>query len=212
LPEATQREILVNGEATLRRVPDLAVVSLAVAVQDKDAGRARDGANRRASAILERLREQGLPDADVQAPSLTVHPTYDYSRGKPKVTGYEASRPMTLRIQDVSLLGPILDGLVDDGATQVHGTAMELADPEAAKHEALAKAVDVATARAEALAAAAGLSLSGPIRIEEGGDAGATPFPRGAVMRLAADEPAPTEVAVGEIEISAFVRVWFALS
>lgn len=208
---ATERGIVVRGEATVRRVPDMAVVSLAVTVQDKDAGLARDEANRRASAILERLRGQGLPDADVQAPSLTVHPTYDYSRGKPKLTGFEASRPMTLRIRDVSLLGPILDGLVDDGATQVHGTSMELAEPEAAAREALAEAVAVARARAAALAEAAGLALGEPIRIEEGGEAGVTPFPRGVMLRMAADESAPTEVAAGEIEIPASVRVWFAL-
>ena len=211
MAEATERGIVVRGEATVRRVPDMAVVSLAVTVQDKDAGRARDEANRRASAILERLRGQGLPDADVQAPSLTVHPTYDYSRGKPKITGYEASRPMTLRIRDIALLGPILDGMVDDGATQVHGTSMELAEPEAATREALTEAVAVARARAGALAEAAGLALGDPIRIEEGGEAGATPFPRGAMMRMAADESAPTEITAGEIEISASVRVWFAV-
>ncbi len=211
MAEATERGIVVRGEATVRRVPDLAVVSLAVSVMDKDAGRARDEANRRASAILERLRGHGLPDGDVQATSLMVHPTYDYSRGKPKITGYEAARPMTLRIKEISLLGPILDGLADDGATQVHGTSMELAEPEAAAHEALADAVAVARARAGALAKAAGLALGEPIRIEEGGENGAVPFPRGAMMRMAADESAPTEVAAGEIEISASVRVWFAL-
>lgn len=210
MADATERGIVVRGQATVRRVPDMAVVSLAVTVQDKDAARARDEANRRASAILERLRGQGLPDADIRAPSLTVHPTYDYSRGKPKITGYEASRPMTLRLRDVSLLGPVLDGLVDDGGTQVHGTSMELGQPEAAAREALANAVADAQARAEALAEAAGLGLGDPIRIEEAAE-GATPFPSGAVMRMAADESAPTEVAAGEIEISAAIRVWFAL-
>lgn len=211
MAEPTERGIVVQGQASVRRVPDLAVVSLAVAVQDKDAARARDEANRRASAILERLRSQGLPETDVQAPSLTVHPTYDYSRGKPKITGYEASRPMTLRIKDVSLLGPILDGLVDDGAAQVYGTSMELAEPEAAAREALATALGVARERAEALAQAAGMALGDPIRIEEAQDGG-FPIPRGAMMRMAAaDEAAPTEVAAGEIEISASVRVWFAL-
>jgi uncharacterized protein len=209
--DATERGIVVRGEATVRRVPDMAVVTLAVTVQDKDAGRARDEANRRASAILERLRGQELPEADVQAPSLTVQPTYDYSRGKPKIAGYEASRPMTLRIRDISLLGPILDGMVDDGATQVHGTSMELAAPEAATREALTEAVAVARARAIALAEAAGLALGDPIRIEEGSEGGATPFPRGAVMRMAADESAPTEITAGEIEITASVRVWFAV-
>lgn len=211
MAEPIERAIAASGQATVRRVPDLAVVSLAVTVQDKDAGKARDEANRRASAILERMRGQGLPEADVQATSLTVQPTYDYSGGKQRITGYQASRPMTLRVREISLLGPILDGLVDDGATQVHGTSMELAQPEAAAQEALATAVGVARARAEALAGAAGLSLGAPLRIEESGDAGVTPVTRGAMMRLAADESAPTEVAAGEIEITATVRAWFAI-
>ena len=201
---------MAHGQATVRRVPDLAVVSLAVTVQDKQVARARDEANRRASAILDRLRGLGLPEADVQAPSLAVRPTYDYSRGGPKVTGYEASRPMSLRIRNAELLGPVLDGLVDDGATQVHGTSMELAEPEAATREALAAAVAVARSRAEALATAAGVALGDTLRIEEG-DGEPSPMPRGAMLRMAGQEAAPTEIAAGEIEITASVRAWFAL-
>jgi uncharacterized protein YggE len=210
MPEPIERAIVVHGEAVVRRVPDLAVVSLAVTVRGKQPGPARDEANRSASAILGHLGELGLPEADVQAPSLVVHPTYDYGRGAPKITGYEASRPMTLRIRDVELLGPVLDGLVDDGATQVHGTAMELAEPEAATREALTAAVAVARSRAEALAAAAGVSLGEPLRIEEG-ESVSGPMPRGAMLRIAAQESAPTEIAAGEIEVSANVRVWFAV-
>jgi uncharacterized protein YggE len=209
--DVTARCIVVNGEATVRRVPDLAVVSLAVSVSDRQAARARDEANRRASAVLEQLRAIGLPDADVQAPSLVVRPTYDYGKGTPKVTGYEASRPMTLRIRDVALLGTVLDGLVDDGATQVHGTVMELSEPEAATREALTAAVAVARSRAEALASAAGLALGQPVRVVEG-EGRPEIVPRGALMRMAAaQEAAPTEIAVGEIEIAATVTIWFAI-
>jgi uncharacterized protein len=181
-----------------------------VTVGGKQPSPARDEANRRASAILGHLRELGLPETDVQAPSLVVHPTYDYGRGGPKVTGYEASRPMTLRIRDVELLGPVLDALVDDGATQVHGTAMELAEPEAATREALSAAMGVARSRAEALAAAAEVSLGAPLRVEEGESLSGPIRPMG-MMRMAAQEAAPTEVAAGEIEIAATVRVWFAI-
>jgi uncharacterized protein YggE len=203
--------IVVAGEATVRRVPDTAVVSLAVSVGDPRPARARDRANERASAILGALHELGLPDADIQAPSLVVQPTYDYARGAPRLTGYEASRPMTLRIRDVELLGPVLDRLVDDGATQVHGTSMELAEPEAASREALAAAYGVALQRARALADAAGLALGAPVRIEE--EAGGMPVPMRdmAMMRGAVAESAPTEVALGEIEVTARVRAWFSL-
>jgi uncharacterized protein YggE len=203
--------IVVGGEATVRRVPDTAVVSLAVTVRDPRTARARDGANQRASTILEALRELGVPDADVQAPSLVVQPTYDYGRGTPKLTGYEASRPITVRVRDVDLLGPILDRLVDDGATQVHGTSMQLADPEEASRQALAAAYVVALERARALAGAASLTLGQALRIEE--EVGGMPMPVRdmAMMRGAMAESAPTEVAAGEIEVTARVRVWFAL-
>ena len=160
--------IVVSGEATVRRVPDLAVVSLAVMVSDRKTGPARDEANRRASAILARLRE-------------------------------------------IDLLGTILDGLVDDGATQVHGASMELADREAASREALAAAVAVARSRAEALATAAGLKLGPPRRIEEEVDGPHIPFRGTAMLRAMDAESVPTEVAAGEIEISARLRAWFDL-
>jgi len=207
-----EQAIVVAGEATVRRVPDLAVLSLSVTVRDKKSTAARDEANRRASAILASLRELKIPDAGIQAPSLTVHPTYDYSRGSPRITGYEAARPMTIRIADVDLLGKVLDGLVDDGVTQVHGSSMELTDPDAASREALGGAFAAARLRAEALATAAGLSLGGPIRIEEDAGDRAVPMPRGAMLRAVAAETAPTEIAAGEVEITAHVRAWFAIS
>jgi hypothetical protein len=140
-----------------------------------------------------------------------VHPTYDYSRGGSKVTGFEAARPMTIRVRDVDLLGTILDELVEGGATRVHGTSMELADPDEAAREALAGAVAAARGRAEALASAAGVGLGDPLRIEE--EMSEMPVPRGmAMLRAAASEAAPTEIAAGEVEITARVRAWFAIS
>jgi hypothetical protein len=209
--EQVERAIVVTGEASVRRAPDTAVVSLAVTVRDARPARARDAASQRASDVLATLRQLGLPDADVQAASLVVQPVHDYASGTQKLIGFDASRPITVRLRDLELLGPVLDGLVDDGATQVQGTVMQLAEPEEASREALAAAYAAAAARAEALAAAAGLTLGEPIRIEE--EAGWVPF-RGqdmAMMRGAVAEGAPTEVAVGEIEISARVRTWFNL-
>jgi uncharacterized protein len=211
MAEPIERAIVASGEATVRRVPDLAAVSLAVTMRDKQAAPARDEANRRASAILAHVRDLGVPDTDVQAPSVIVNPVYDYGRGAPKLTGYEASRPITVRVRQVEVLGPLLDGLVDDGATQVHGTAMELAEPEEARREALASAMAVARARAEALATAAGVALGETLRVEET-EASSGPIPRGAMLRMSAQEAAPTEVAAGEVEITATVRAWFAIS
>lgn len=210
MTDATERAIVVGGEATVRRTPDVAILSLSVWFQDRAPARARDEANRRASAILARLREVGVPETDLQAASLTVQPTIDYSKGAGRVTGYEAARPMTIRIRELDLLGTVLDSLVDEGATRVRGTSLELADPEGAAAEALALAVQAARGRASALADAAGVALGGPMRIEEERAEGPWPRPQG-MLRAAAAEAAPTEIAAGEVEVSARVRVWFGI-
>jgi hypothetical protein len=207
-----QRAIVVAGEATVRRAPDLAVVAGSVSVRDARLEDARDRANTRASAILAMLRELGIPDADVVAPSLQTHPTYDHARGRTKLTGYEANRPFSVRVRDLALLAPLLDRLVDDGPTQLHGTSMELDDAEAAYREALGAAVAQARGRAELLAGAAGVTLGAALRVEE--ESGGAPGPfamRGMMQAEMAADAAPTEVAAGEVEISARVRAWFAL-
>ena len=154
-----------------------------------------------------------MAEQAIQSPSLVLQPVYDYGRGAPKLTGYEASRPMTIRITDVDLLGPVLDGLVDDGATQVQGTAIELADPEEPMRQALADAVAEPRARAESLATAAGLALGGSIRIEQVGD-GADPVRPLGMARMVADTEAAsaTQPSVGQVEVTAQVRVWFSVS
>lgn len=209
--ESPDGAIVVVGEGTVRRVPDLAVASLSVTVRDRKGDAARDKANARASAILERLAELGIAEADVQAPSVVLQPTYDYSRGTPKLTGYEAARPMTVRVRQVERLAPLLDAVIDDGATQVHGTRLELADVDGAGREALALAYAVARDRAGALAEAAGLQLGQPERIEEDPEPRPVPVREMGMLRAAAQDSAPTEVALGEIEIGARVRVWFGL-
>lgn len=107
-----ERAIVVSGEASVRRAPDLAVVTLAVSLRDREVEPARTKANERASAILEAVRGLGIAETDVSAPSLTVHPVYDYRHGA-RLTGYEASRPMTIRVRDLAALGPLLDALVE---------------------------------------------------------------------------------------------------
>lgn len=205
-----RRHIAVTGDGSVLRTPDTAVVSAAVSVRDRKLDGARDRVNARASEILAALRTIGVPDADVQAPSLQAHPTYDHARGT-RLSGYEATRPFSIRVRDLSQLGAIFDALVDDGPTQVHGTTMELAEPDGAAQEALAAAVAHARGRAEALATAAGVTLGAPLRIEEEGDGMPAPFAMRAMKAEMAADSVPTEVAPGEIEISARVRVWFSL-
>lgn len=205
-----RRLISVTGRGEASVAPDLAVVSFAVTAMDKELAPTRDDVNARSSAVLATLRKLGIAEGDLQAPDVGIQPEYDYRKGQ-RLIGYRVTRQMTAKVRDLSTLGAVLDGLVGAGANEVHGTQMTAADPSAAEHRALEAAVAAARAKAEVLAAAAGVTLGAVARIEEEGAAGG-PVPQFRAiggMEQAAD--VSTEVTAGDLTVTRRVRAWFGI-
>jgi len=201
--------VVAEGEASV--APDMAVVSFAVSGDGKELGPARDDVNRRSTAVLAKLRELEIADADLNAPDVGIHPQYDFRKGQ-RLIGYRVVRPMRARVRDLDRLGEALDGLVGAGANEVHGAEMTASDPSAAEHEALRAAVAAALAKAEALAEASGVTLGAVARIEEEPDRGGAPMPRMGMMAMAESADVPTEVAAGDLTVTRRIRAWFAIS
>jgi hypothetical protein len=189
----------------------MAVVSFAVSGDGKELAPTRDDVNKRSSAVLAKLRELEIADADLNAPDVGIQPQYDYRKGQ-RLIGYRVVRQMTARVRDLDSLGGVLDGLVGAGANEVHGAAMTASDPSTAEHEALRTAVAAARAKAEAIATASGATLGAVARIEEEPDRPGPPMPRMGMMAMAGTADAPTEVAAGDLTISRRIRAWFAIS
>jgi len=208
---ADKRWISVSATGEASVAPDLANVSFTVSGDGKELGPTRDDVNTRASAVLARLRELKVADADVSAPDVGIHPQYDYRKGQ-RLTGYRVERRMTARVRNLDQLGDVLDGVVLAGANEVHGAQMGAADPSAAEHAALEAAVAAAQAKASVLATAAGVKLGGVLRIEEEADFGGPPMPKMGMMRMAESVDVATEVATGDLTVTRRIRAWFALA
>ena len=208
-PKGRWISVTALGEATM--APDLALVSFAVTGSGKELAATRDDVVTRSSAVLARLRELGIADADLNAPDVAVHPEYDYRRGQ-KLVGYRVIRQMTARVRSLDALGPVLDGIVAAGANEVGGAQMTASDPSVAEQQALRAAVVAARTKAEALAAEAGVSLGELVRIEEEASGGMVPMPRFMAAKGAMESAdAGTEVAAGDLTVSRTVRAWFAI-
>ena len=205
-----ERWISVTAEGEASVAPDLAIVSFAVTGDGKDLAATRDDVNTRSSAVLAKLREVGVADADLNAPDVGIHPQYDYRKGQ-RLTGYRVVRHMTARVRDLERLGAVLDGIVAAGANEVHGAQMSSSDPAASEHEALRLAVTAGRAKAEAIAVAAGVAVGPVVRIEEEPDH-APPMPRTGMMAMAESAEVPTEVVSGDLTVSCRIRAWFEIA
>jgi len=207
-----RRVISVTGQGEGSVAPDLAIVSFAVSGDGKELGPTRDDVNKRSSAVLAALRKLALAERDIHAPDVGIHPQYDYRKGQ-KLIGYRVDRHMTAKVRDLDRLGDVLDGVVGAGANEVFGAQMGAADPSAAEHAALESAMASARAKAEVLAAAAGVKLGDVVRVEEDADrGGGMPMPKGRMMTAMAESAdAGTEVASGDLTVTRSIRAWFEL-
>jgi len=206
-----QRWISVTAQGEASLAPDLALVSFAVTGSGKELGPTRDDVNTRSSAVLARLRDLGLADADIDAPDVGIHPEYDYRRGQ-RLIGYRVVRNMTARVRQLYRLGEVLDRVVGAGANEVGGAQMTASDPSAAEHEALRLAVASARAKAETLATAAGVTLGSVARIEEEPGPGIGPLPKFRAMAASAEmSDVATEVTAGDLTVTRHIRAWFDL-
>ena len=105
----------------------------------------------------------------------------------------------------------MVDGALRAGATSMDGLAFRLDDPAEAERVARTAAVTEARARAEVLAAAAGVEIAGVVDIVEGGGP-AAPYPRGKADRMMLAADAGTPVQAGTTEISVTVTVTFRIA
>lgn len=203
----------VSANATVRRTPDVAVVQLAV---ETVAATAREATAQNATVmdeVLRAIRAQGVPDADIRTQRLELQPRYrDRREGDPDIIGYRALNQVTVRLDDVTATGPVVDAAVRAGANRVTGIHFELADSQSAYHEALREAITKARAEAEVAASALGQRLGEPLNVSTGGHHVPRPQPHMERMTMSAmDQGAPPPVEPGEVDVRATVSITWRL-
>lgn len=202
--------IVVSGTGRVAVEPDTADLRLGVIVVRSTVEEARAEAAGTMAAVLAAAVDAGVERRDVRTTLLSVQPRYDYRDGKPPtLTGYELANIVEVVVRDLATLGDVLDGTLAAGATSMDGLAFRVADPAPAEREARIRAMTEARARADVLAEAAGLSITGVTDIVEG-PVGRPPIPFAAKaerMMLASDASTPVEA--GSLEIAVTVTVTY---
>jgi uncharacterized protein len=211
----TPRLVRVSAHASVQRPPDRAVVQLAVETMAATAG----GATRENAATMDRvlaaLRQLGIPENRIRTTRIELQPRYDHRQRPeetpPPIVGYQAINQVMVRLDDMELVGRVVDAAVGAGANRVTGISFELSDPQTAYHEALRLAVARARAEAEVLADALGEPLGAVMEVSTGG-LQLPPLGMGMVAaRMEAMDVAATTIQPGELDVQAHVSIAYRL-
>ncbi len=197
--------ISVQATGTSSVEPDIATVQLTVLREAKTARAALSANTEAMQQVLDAMKAAGIAEKDLQTSNFSIQPQWFYPRQKtngqqdePRITGYQVSNALTVRIRDLSSLGEVLDQAVTLGVNSGGNIVFSSSKADEARQEARADAMKRAIDKARVLTDAAGASLGRILKIsEQGGRIAPRPIARAARLEMAADS-APVPVAAGE--------------
>jgi uncharacterized protein YggE len=210
--DQTLRTINVSGEGRVSVAPDVADISLGVTEQAKEASAASRQAAQSMDAVVKALLALGIDEKDIQTTQLNLNPNYDWNKNPATIVSWQASNTVDVTVHDVTMVGDVVDTAVKAGANTVNGVSFRVDDPTEAQVEARSKAVADARAKADQLAADAGVTITGVVSITESG--GQTPQPvyyARAEMAAGADTAASTPVLGGQVDLTVNVVIQYEI-
>ena len=193
--------ITVQGTASIETTPDRAALSFGVESQAESARAALAANAAEMRRVLAALKGAGATDVTTQ--SVSVSPRYG---DRMAVEGYTAQNSVSATVKQIAQAGAVIDAAVAAGANQVSGPSLSRGDRSELYRRALRAAVEDARASAQAIAAAANVSLGRVTAVVEGGG-GPQPLPF-AVDKAVAAESTPVEP--GTQQVAATVTVTFS--
>ncbi|MBS1817092.1 MAG: SIMPL domain-containing protein [Acidobacteria bacterium] len=205
--------IVTTGEATVKRAPDVAYVTIAVETRAKTPREAQQQNADLMTTVQQQLARASIAKDAIRTTGYSVYQDFDYANGRRTPRGYVARNGLDVRVDAIERVGEVLDLSVNAGATTVAGIRFDLKDRASAEREALRQAVTDARARAEAIAAGAGRAVDRILRIVDAPQP-RFKYPQPMMAERAAVAGAPaaeTPVAAGEIEIHAQVELTAAI-
>ncbi len=216
---ATEKEpsvLTVTGFGEVRMAPDEATVQLGVTRQRETAQEAQEQVNQVAQEILSAVIQLGVEAEHIQTSELRLSPVYN-TRGRrpgpgdePRVVAYRASNMVSVRLEDLSLVGPVIDSAMKSGGNQLQGVHFALRNDLSAREQALKEAVKAASQKAKAISEALDVKIIEVIEASEGSVSIRVPQNRFQASR-AQVEAALAPVSPGQLTVSTSVMVRYRI-
>ena len=212
-PTANEHTISVTGTGKVTLSPDTADLRLGVLTTASTVKAARASAAAAMTKVIAALKALGIADKDIETSWISLQPTYDYQSGvnPPHITGYQFSNSVSVTIRDLDKVGDAIDNGLAAGATSLDGVSFRVADEAGAEAQAREAAMTEAKAKAQTLASAAGVSITGVASISE--QVAGTPYPiyYGAAAAPDAGKAVPTPVQPGTTDVTVTIAVVYLI-
>jgi uncharacterized protein YggE len=161
------RTITVTSTASVGTAPDEAVIEFGMRSEGADSGAAYDANGVKSDAVLAALLDAGVKKDDVETLNQNVDRTTKDRGTAAERTVYVAGTQISVTVHALTAVSAVISAAVNAGVDSVHGLRFQVGDQTSARQNALEEAVKGARRKADAIAHAAGTSVSGVVQVRE---------------------------------------------
>jgi len=199
--------IKVSGEGEMAVQPDSASVNLGIIAESKQLITAQQQNSLEVTKVIDSLISLGINKNQIQTFDYRIEPDYDYDQGKQIFRGYKITHILKVKIEDLSIIGNVVDTAVQNGVNYVSNVQFTAKNKESFYKQVLVLAVNNAIEKAKTIAGTINVTLlTTPILVVEGGSTVQPVFnPPGAFVKGIAS----TQLEPGQIIIKAEVMAEF---
>lgn len=207
---ADETEITARGTAEIAAQPDMFTVTSSVSTTDVTLARAQESVAGVIASVTQKLVELGVPQEDIVTQDFSYYQEYDYSsEGEARMVGYRVYHSLCVTCRDLEMMDSVLGVFADSGMTETWNISFDVSNRSELYRQALALAIDAAKEKAEVMAAAQTLTITGIESITETSSGGAVYYANTAeAMRLdAVASTSGSGVRSGNVAVSASVTL-----
>lgn len=192
--------ISVSSVSDVKVTPDRATINISVQTKHETAAGAASENARKQTAVIAAIKALGFKDDQISTVNYNVSPAYRYEPNRdPILTGYTVTNTVVVEVRDLKQVGPVIDAALSNGANLISSLDFYAANTDAARQDAISKAVAKARAEAQVAAKASGGSLGNLLELNINADFPNPPIPMYAkVANMARDMAESTPINPGD--------------
>jgi hypothetical protein len=216
--------ITVTGQGKAETPPTIARITFTVQETAGTVAAAQDEASKRTTSALDAIRALGIEDKDVRAEGYQTNPQYANPtpcvpgtpcQGTPRITGYQVSQTIAVKVRNTDAAGEVLQALGTAGVQNLSGPSFEVDDESDVMREARGKAIEDARKNAHMLARQLHVHLGDVVSFSENGNP-AYPVPAygmggGVMMDVAAQRAESVPLPQGQNESVVNVTITYEI-
>ncbi|HIB37338.1 SIMPL domain-containing protein [Mesonia sp.] len=206
--------IFVNGEGSVKVVPDEVILQVNIQEEGKSAQAVKQSTDKVMNEVLKYLKSEKIPQKNIQTEYVRLGKNVQTSKygNVPNAVNFYANQSISILLTDVSKYDEITQGLLELGINGINSVQFRSSEIEMYEADARLKAIKNAKEKAEAYAKALEVKVGAPILISE---SSSNNFAQPQVYRMMEMKQSSASnnqtLAVGEMEVTAQIQINFSI-